>query len=74
MDGSVAKIWKIRANQKVDSVDSLMEESVVDNSNELLFSFLGLAVTARGTVSFFVAVAVSLLILAVAWRLVAHRS
>lgn len=41
-----------------------------DTSNELLFSFLGMALTARGAVAFIVAVAVSLLIIAVAWRLV----
>jgi hypothetical protein len=47
-----------------------MEESVPDTSNELLFSFLGMALTARGAVAFIVAIAVSVLIIAVAWRLV----
>jgi hypothetical protein len=47
-----------------------MEESVSDTPNELLFSFLGMALSARGTVAFVVAVAVSILIIAVAWRLV----
>jgi hypothetical protein len=51
-----------------------MEESVPDTPNELLFSFLGLAVSAKGTVAFFVATAVSMLILAVAWRLVVGKS
>ena len=51
-----------------------MEESVPDASNELLFSFIGLAVSARGTVAFFVAGAVSVLILVVAWRLAVRKS
>jgi len=43
---------------------------VPDNSNELLFSFLGMALSAKGAVALIVSVAVSLLIIAVAWRLV----
>jgi hypothetical protein len=45
-----------------------MEESVADKSNELLFSFPTLQVAASGAVSFVVGAAVSLLIIAVAWR------
>jgi hypothetical protein len=41
-------------------------------SEELLFSFLTLNLAASGQVAFIVAVAVSVLILAVAWRLVRH--
>jgi hypothetical protein len=51
-----------------------MEESVSDAPNEVLFSFIGLAVSAKGTVAFLVAMAVSMLNLAVAWRLVVRRS
>jgi len=47
-----------------------MEESVSDNPNELLFKFFGVTVSARGTVSFVVAVAVAVYILASAWRLI----
>jgi hypothetical protein len=47
-----------------------MEESVPDKPNELAFSFLTLNVSASGAVSFVVAAAVSLLIVAVAWQLV----
>jgi len=47
-----------------------MEESVPDKPNELLFSFLTLKVAAKGRVSFMIAAAVSLLIVALAWRLV----
>jgi hypothetical protein len=43
---------------------------VAGESNQLLFSFLTLNVSASGRVSFLVAGAVSLLIAAVAWRLV----
>jgi hypothetical protein len=43
---------------------------VADKPNELLFSFLTMKVSASGAVSFVLAVAVSLLILAMAWRLV----
>jgi hypothetical protein len=45
---------------------------VTDIQNELQFSFLTLHLFANGEVSFVVAVAVSLLIIAVAWR-VARR-
>ena len=41
-----------------------------DNQDELLFSFLALHLAASGQVSFMVAVAVSLFIVAVAWRIV----
>jgi hypothetical protein len=47
-----------------------MEESVPDTPNELLFSFLGMKLSARGVVALVMAAAVSTLILAVAWRLV----
>jgi hypothetical protein len=47
-----------------------MEDSVPEAPNELLFSFIGMSLSAKGTVAFVVSVAVSLLILAVAWRLV----
>jgi len=47
-----------------------MEKSVPGKSNELLFSFLTLKVSAKGGVAFIVAAAVSVLIVAVAWRLV----
>jgi hypothetical protein len=47
-----------------------MEVSVSDSSTELLFSFLTLALQARGPVAYIVALAVSVLIIAVAWRLV----
>jgi hypothetical protein len=43
---------------------------VPDAQNQLQFSFLTLHLFANGEVSFVVAVAVSLLILAVAWRMV----
>jgi hypothetical protein len=52
----------------------LKEESVPEASNELLFSFIGLAVSARGPVAFFIAAAVSILIVAVAWRLIARKA
>ena len=39
-----------------------------DASNELLFSFLGMTLSARGAVASVVAIAVSILIIAVAWR------
>jgi hypothetical protein len=47
-----------------------MEESVSDKPEELLFSFWTLHVSASGSVSFIVAAAVSMLIVAVAWRIV----
>jgi hypothetical protein len=43
---------------------------VFDKSNEVLLSFMTLNVSANGRVAFMVAAAVSLLIVAVAWRLV----
>jgi hypothetical protein len=43
---------------------------VFDKSNEVLLSFMTLNVSANGCVAFMVAAAVSLLILAVAWRVV----
>jgi hypothetical protein len=43
---------------------------VPDNPNELLFSFIGMSLSARGAVAFIVAMAVAVLILATAWRLV----
>jgi hypothetical protein len=46
-----------------------MEDSVSDTPNELLFSFLGMALTARGAIAFVMAIAVSILIIAIAWRL-----
>jgi hypothetical protein len=49
-----------------------MEESVPRNPNELLFSFLTLKVSAKGGVAFVMAIAVSTLIFAVAWRLVSN--
>ena len=59
------------ANTSVHQVlHRLIDREKVLLTNELLFTFLGLAVSAKGSVAFFVAVAVSLLILAVAWRLV----
>jgi hypothetical protein len=53
----------------------LMEECVPmpDTPNELLFSFLSMTVSAKGSVAFFVAAAVSILILAVAARLMPPR-
>jgi hypothetical protein len=48
-----------------------MEESVPDTPNELLFSFLGMALTARGAVAFIIAIAVSILIVC---RMAAHAS
>jgi hypothetical protein len=45
-----------------------MEESVLDEN--VLLSFMTLQVSAGGGVSFIVAVAVSVLIIAVAWRVV----
>lgn len=47
-----------------------MEESVTDKPNELQFSFLTLKLSARGGVAFVMAVAVSLLIIAIAYRVV----
>jgi len=47
-----------------------MEESVSDNPNELWFSFLTLTLSARGSVAFLMAIAVSALIFALAWRLI----
>ena len=41
-----------------------------DNLNELAFSFWGMALSAKGAVTYLVGVAVSLLIAAMAWRLV----
>lgn len=46
-----------------------MEESVSDTPTEILFSFLTLALQARGPVAYIVAIAVSALILVLAWRL-----
>ncbi len=43
---------------------------MADKSNKVLFSFLTLQVAASGRVAFIVAAAVSILIVAVAWRLV----
>jgi hypothetical protein len=50
-----------------------MEESVFDTTNEVLLSFVGLAVSAKGSVAVVVAVAVSVLIIAVAWRVIMFR-
>jgi low affinity Fe/Cu permease len=52
-----------------------MEECVPmpDTPNELLFTFLTMTVSAKGSVAFFVAAAVSVLILAVASRLMPPR-
>jgi hypothetical protein len=47
-----------------------MEKSVPDIPNELLFSFLGMALSAKGVVALVMAGSVSLLIIALAWRLV----
>jgi hypothetical protein len=47
-----------------------VEESVFDTPNEVLFSFMTMALQARGPVAFIMAGAVALLIVAVAWRLV----
>jgi hypothetical protein len=48
-----------------------MEESVtLDIPNELIFSFFGMALSAKGLVALVMAGAVSVLIIAVAWRLV----
>ena len=47
-----------------------MENSVSDTFNELLVSFFGLAVTARGPIAIYIAVAVAMLIVAIAWRVV----
>jgi hypothetical protein len=44
-----------------------------DTPNELLFTFLTMTVSAKGSVAFFVAAAVSVLILAVASRLMPPR-
>ena len=41
-----------------------------DTSNELLFSFFWMALSAKGVVALVMAGAVSVLIIAVAWRLV----
>lgn len=41
-----------------------------DNSNELLFSFFGMALSAKGAVAYVMAAAVAVLIVAVAWRMV----
>jgi hypothetical protein len=49
-----------------------MEESVPNDPNEVLFSFMTLQVSASGKVSFVVAGAVSLMIVAIAWRVVRH--
>jgi hypothetical protein len=46
-----------------------MEKYVAHNPEKLLFSFLMLNVSASGRVAFIVVVAVSVLIVAVAWRL-----
>jgi hypothetical protein len=40
------------------------------STDELLFSFVGMALSARGVVALVMAGAVSVLIVAVAWRLV----
>jgi hypothetical protein len=40
------------------------------STDELLFSFVGMALSARGVVALVMAGAVSVLIIAVAWRLV----
>jgi hypothetical protein len=47
-----------------------MEGSVPDKPNQMLFSLFGLKVAAQGRITFMLAGAVSLLIVAVAWRLV----
>jgi hypothetical protein len=47
-----------------------MEESVTNKDNELQFSFLTLKLFARGRVAFVMAGAVSLLIVAIAYRVV----
>jgi hypothetical protein len=44
-----------------------------DKSEELLFSFLSLNVSASGRVAFIVASAVSILIVAIAWRVAKSR-
>jgi len=43
---------------------------VADIPNELLFSFFGMALNARGAVAFIMAFAVAILVIAIAWRLV----
>ena len=50
-----------------------MEESVPDAPNEILLSFLGLAVAAKGSAALIVGSAVSLLIVVLAYRLVWYR-
>ncbi len=45
-----------------------MEESVADASNKLQFSFCGMKLMVSGTIARVVSVAVSLLILAVAYK------
>jgi hypothetical protein len=47
-----------------------MEDSVTDKSEQVLFSFVGMNISASGQVAFIVAAAVFILIIALAWRLV----
>jgi hypothetical protein len=47
-----------------------MEESVTDKPNELQFSFLTLRLFARGRVALVMAGAVSLLIIAISYRVI----
>jgi hypothetical protein len=51
-------------------VDFSMEDSVTDKSEQVLFSFVGMNISASGQVAFIVAAAVFILIIALAWRLV----
>jgi hypothetical protein len=60
------------SNETLGSSKTGMEESVPNDPNEVLFSFMTLQVSASGKVSFVVAGAVSLMIVAIAWRMVRH--
>jgi hypothetical protein len=44
------------------------EDSVPENPNHLLFSFFGMKLSAEGRIAFMLAAAVSILIIAIAWR------
>jgi hypothetical protein len=46
----------------------LKEDSVPENPNHLLFSFFGMKLSAEGRIAFMLAAAVSILIIAIAWR------